>query len=137
MKKTALINAPLSSVLARMGHGDLLIVADCGLPIPHPKPLVDLAVSPNLPPLLDVLAVILEELKVEKVIITNEMEHRSPNYRANLEKLMKEKIPNVPVEKISHEELKSISKQSENVSFVRTGEATPFANLILVAGVVF
>ncbi|MFN2128247.1 MAG: D-ribose pyranase, partial [Anaerolineales bacterium] len=74
MKKTALLNAPLSKVIARMGHGDFLVVADSGLPIPYGKELVDLAVTPNLPRLLDVLQVILQELQVEKIIITNEME---------------------------------------------------------------
>jgi len=137
MKKTSLINAPLSAVIARMGHGDLLVVADCGLPIPHAKPLVDLAVSPNLPRLLEVLSAVLQELEIEKVIITHEMEQRSPGYRAELYNLLQNMVPNVPVEKISHEKLKTISNQEGSISFVRTGEATPFANLILVAGVVF
>jgi len=137
MKKTALLNAPLSKVIARMGHGDFLVVADSGLPIPYGKELVDLAVTHNLPRLLDVLQVILQELQVEKIIVTNEMEKRSTQYHKALEDLLQKILPDVPIQKISHEQFKQITRETHNIAFVRTGEATPFANLILVAGVIF
>jgi D-ribose pyranase len=137
MKKTLLLNAPLSKIIARMGHGDLLVVADCGLPIPYGKELVDLAVTPQLPRLLDVLNVILSELKVETVLVTNEMIQKSPQYYEDLIKIVKKNLPGVQVEKITHARLKEITQETHNISFVRTGEATPFANLILIAGVVF
>jgi D-ribose pyranase len=137
MKKTALLNAPLSRIIARMGHGDYLVVADSGLPIPYGKELVDLAVTPQLPGLLAVLNVILSELKVEKVIITQEMEQKSPQFYFDLQKDLKKNLPDVPFEKITHEQLKEITQETHNIAFVRTGEATPFSNLILVAGVMF
>ncbi len=137
MKKTPLINAPLSSVIARLGHGDYLVVADSGLPIPYGKVLVDLAITPHLPRLLEVLNVILSELKVEKVIITNEMVEKSPQFYKDLQKTLQKSLPGVPVEKISHARLKEITQETHNIAFVRTGEATPFSNLILVAGVTF
>lgn len=137
MKKTPLINAPLSSIIARMGHGDYLVVADSGLPIPYGKELVDLAVTPHLPRLLDVLNVIFSELKVEKVIITNEMVEKSPHFHSELQKSLQKSAPGVPVERISHSRFKEIIQEIHNIAFVRTGEATPFSNLILVAGVTF
>ncbi|MEJ2635205.1 MAG: D-ribose pyranase [Calditrichia bacterium] len=137
MKKTSLINAPLSAVIARMGHGDHLVVADSGLPIPYGKELVDLAITPGLPRLLDVLKVILQELKVEEVIVTNEMEKRSPDFFNALNTLLNEELTGVPVRKISHEQFKKLTRETHNIAFARTGEATPFSNLILVAGVVF
>lgn len=137
MKKTSLINAPLSSIIARMGHGDYLVVADSGLPIPYGKELVDLAITPHLPRLLDVLNVILSELKVERVIITNEMVEKSPEYYNKLQKTLRKSLRGVPVEKISHARFKEITQETHNIAFVRTGEATPFSNLILVAGVIF
>jgi D-ribose pyranase len=39
------------------------------------------------------------------------------------------------VQTISHEELKEKTRQARAV--IRTGEFTPYANIILVAGVVF
>jgi D-ribose pyranase len=137
MKKTALLNAPLSKIVARMGHGDYLVIADSGLPIPYGKELVDLAVTPQLPRLLEVLNVILSELKVEKVLVTQEMEQKSPLFYSDLQKILKKNLPDVPLEKITHARLKEITQETHNIAFVRTGEATPFSNLILVAGVVF
>ncbi|MBN2365475.1 MAG: D-ribose pyranase [Calditrichaeota bacterium] len=137
MKKTALLNGPLSGHISRMGHGDLLVVADSGLPIPYGEKLIDLAVTPGLPALLDVLTVIFTELQVEKVFITNEMEQKSPDYYRKLSELLNTKLPDVQVEQISHERLKAITRDTRNIAFVRTGEATPFANLILQAGVTF
>ena len=137
MKKTPLLNAPLSHAIARMGHGDHLVLADSGLPIPYEKNLIDLAVTRQLPRSLDVLKIILTELEVEKIIITHEMETRSPQfYQETLSKLQK-LIPDRPVEKITHESFKQKTREIHNLIFVRTGEATPFANMILVAGVVF
>ncbi len=43
MKRTALMNAPLSAAIARLGHTDLLLVADGGLPIPAEPERIDLA----------------------------------------------------------------------------------------------
>ncbi len=137
MKKTALLNAPLSRVIARMGHGDCLVVADSGLPIPYGKELVDLAVTSQLPRLVDVLAVILQELKVEKVIITHEMQKKSPQYYQKLSETLINLIPDVAVESITHEKFKEVTRETHNIAFVRTGETTPFANLLLVAGVIF
>jgi len=137
MKKTALLNAPLSKIIARMGHGDYLVVADSGLPIPYGKELVDLAITPRLPRLLDVLEVILTELKVEKVLITQEMEQKSPQFYSDLQKNLKKNLPDVPLEKITHTRLKEITQETHNIAFVRTGEVTSFSNLILIAGVIF
>ncbi|GAB4367009.1 MAG: D-ribose pyranase [Calditrichia bacterium] len=137
MEKTALINAPLSGIIARMGHGDYLVVADSGLPIPYGHQVVDLAVTPHLPRIQEVLPVILQELKVETVIITKEMEEHSPEYYAELQVQLGKLLPDVPVRKIPHNRFKEITRESGNIAFVRTGEATPYANLILVAGVVF
>ena len=49
MKKTGLLNKDLSEVIAGMGHRDMLVIADAGLPIPPNVRRIDLAVSPNLP----------------------------------------------------------------------------------------
>ena len=59
MKKTGLLNQPLSAVIAGLGHMETLVVADAGLPIPPGVERIDLAVSAGLPPFLDVLRAVL------------------------------------------------------------------------------
>lgn len=131
MKKTPLLNSALSEVIASLGHGDLLVIADAGLPIPPQTRRIDLALTKNLPSFLDTVRVVLQEMQVEKALIARETGKVSPQVKAQLAELLQD----VPFEEISHAELKSLCAQARTV--VRTGEFTPYANIILVAGVVF
>ncbi len=131
MKKVGLLNAPLSEVIASMGHRDSLVIADAGLPIPAGVRRIDLAVRPQLPRFLDVVAAVLEELAVEEAVIAVEMGERSPEVRSGLAHL----LPSVPLRAVPHEQFKALTAEARAV--VRTGEFTPYANVILIAGVVF
>jgi D-ribose pyranase len=131
MKKGTLLNAPLSTVIARMGHGDRLVVSDAGLPIPERVPRIDLAVRPDLPPFLDVVRTLLDEMEVESVIIAEELEEVSPEMYAALLEL----LGDIPVETVTHEQFKTETESARAIA--RTGEFTPYANVVLCAGVVF
>ena len=131
MKKAGILNSDLSMVVAAMGHTDMLVVSDAGLPIPATTRRIDLAVTRGVPGFLETVKAIAEELRVEKIIVAEEMKAACPDvYRALLEL-----FNGVSVDHITHAELKGLS--GEAVAVVRTGEFTPFANVILVAGVVF
>jgi D-ribose pyranase len=131
MKKGTLLNAPLSALIAQMGHTDRLVVSDAGLPVPEGVPHIDLAVSPGIPPFLKVTRAILTELEVESAIIAEEMEEVSPELCAALMEL----LGDIPVETVPHERFKTETESARAVA--RTGEFTPYANIILSAGVVF
>ncbi len=131
MKKTPLLNVALSEVVAGLGHGDMLVIGDAGLPIPPETLRIDLALTKSIPGFLDTVRVVLEEMKVEKVQVAGETEQVSPQVLAELKRL----LPETPFEVISHSELKARCEQARAV--VRTGEFTPYANVILVSGVVF
>ncbi len=131
MKKLGLLNVPLSEVIAGMGHRDSLVIADAGLPIPAGVRRIDLAVRPRLPRFLDVVEAVLEELAVEEAVVATEMAERSPKLRSELALL----LPSVPLRAVPHEQFKALTAQARAV--VRTGEFTPYANVILIAGVVF
>jgi len=131
MKKNGILNQPIACAIAGMGHMDTLCVADAGLPIPATTERIDLAVKQGIPSFLDVLDTILDEMQVESAIIAEEMEGRSPAiYQALVERLA-----GIPIQKVSHEAFKTQTKACQAI--VRTGEFTPYANVILVAGVVF
>ena len=83
MKRGGIINARLAGEPARLGHTDLVVGCDAGLPIPPGPAFVDLAFRPGVPSFEAVLSGPREEL------------------------------------------------------VVRTGEATPYANVILRRGVAF
>jgi len=131
MKKTGLLNQPLSCVIAGMGHMDTLCICDAGLPIPADTERIDLAIRNGVPTFLDVLDAILGELQVEGAIIASELKEKSP---AMYEALMR-RLSDVTVEEVPHTAFKAQS--AEAAAIVRTGEFTPYANVILIAGVVF
>lgn len=135
MKKGRLLNSEISSVISRMGHTDHITVGDAGLPIPSDVKRIDLAVEKGVPTFLGTLEVILDELKVEEVVIAKEMEEVSGEFYAKLLKLLEKKCGKITVVEVSHEEFKGITKESKAV--VRTGECTPYANIILKSGVTF
>ena len=133
MKKIGTLNRELSRVIAEMGHTDRLVVCDSGLPIPRDRAVVDLAVTINIPRFMDTLRVILEELQVERAVIASEMPERSNGLFQEVTDLLN----GVPLEQVPHAEFKRLTGEEGTIVFVRTGEATPYANVILHAGVTF
>jgi D-ribose pyranase len=133
MKKTGTLNSHLSRVIASMGHTDKLVVCDCGLPIPRSHEVIDLALTENIPSFVDTLRVVLEELQVEGAVVAQEMiDHGNGMYDR-----VRELLPGVDIEFVSHEEFKRLAADDPNTAYVRTGEATPYANVILFSGVTF
>ncbi len=133
MKKNGILNANLARAVAAMGHTDKLVVCDAGLPIPQGKAVIDLALTANIPRFLETLRVILEELQVERAVVANEMQQVSNGVYEAVQEL----LPGVEVETVAHEQFKDLTNSAGNVFFVRTGEATPYANIILISGVTF
>jgi len=131
MKKTPLLHADLSRTIARLGHGDMVVIADAGLPVPEGTPCIDLAVTRGVPAFTQVLAAVLSEMQVERIVVARELRARS----AAMYEHIAAAFPGMKAEEISHEELKALTRHARAV--VRTGEFTPYANLVLVAGVVF
>ena len=131
MKKRGILQNELAGVLARLGHTDLLVVADAGLPIPPGVQRIDLAVTGGVPGFLQVLRPVLEEMAVEAAIIAGEMRTVSPALYDELTTA----LGGAAVREVPHEEFKRLTAGARAV--VRTGEFTPYANVILVAGVAF
>ena len=131
MKKTALLHGGLSQLVASLGHGDLVVIADAGLPVPAGTPCIDLALTRGVPSFEQVLQALLSEMQVERAALAEEALLRSPAFVAQVEG----RLPGVPVERLLHDELKRRSAAARAI--VRSGEFTPYANLLLYAGVVF
>lgn len=124
MRKSGLLNPALTSAVARLGPTDTFVIADCGLPIPHDVPVIDLTLTFGIPTFADTLATLLEEVVVEAGTIADTT---PPEVRSLL--------PAIPLTEVSHDDLK---REVARASFVvRTGSTTPFANVILRSGVPF
>ncbi|MFZ2324348.1 MAG: D-ribose pyranase [Ignavibacteriaceae bacterium] len=133
MKKSGVLNSELSRIIAEMGHTDKLVICDAGLPIPKNSEVVDLALTKNIPKFIETLKVVLEELKIEEAIVTNELVKGNLKLYKDINKM----LDGAKIKKVSHEKFKEITRNGGNLAFVRTGEVTPYANIILISGVTF
>lgn len=127
MKRGTLLNAELSGLVAAMGHGDLLVIGDAGLPVPPGVRCIDLAVTGGVPGFFEVLDAVLSELVVERSAAAVEADPEL------IDRFSARQIG--MLERLSHDELKQISKGARAI--VRTGEFTPYANICLWSGVAF
>jgi D-ribose pyranase len=129
VKKEGIINGQLAGAMARLGHTDLVVVCDCGLPIPPGPEVVDLAFRFGVPSFETVLSGTLKALVVEGAVAAVEVEEQNPAVRD----LLRDRFPNL--ELVPHEGLKRMTVGAKLI--LRTGEATPYANVILRCGVPF
>ncbi len=133
MKKSGVLNAQLARIIASMGHTDRLVICDSGFPIPRDADVIDLALTRNIPRFIEALEVVLSELRVEQAIIAEEM----PSANNSVFQQMRDLLEDIAIEQIPHKKFKRITRSNGNIVFVRTGEMTPYANVILISGVTF
>lgn len=126
MKQTPLLHSELSGLIAAMGHGDLLVIGDAGLPVPPGVRCIDLAVTRGVPRFWDVLDAVLSEMAVERSAWASEAS-------AELASALSGRLP-VP-QVVPHDDFKRLTHEARAV--VRTGEFTPYANVCLWSGVAF
>ncbi|MCZ0963276.1 D-ribose pyranase [Paracoccus benzoatiresistens] len=127
MKRTTLLHSELSHLIAAMGHGDLLVIGDAGLPVPPGVRCIDLAVTRGVPRFLDVLDAVLAELVVERSAWAGEAS-------ADLDGQLRARDLGEP-RIVAHDAFKALSRDARAI--VRTGEFTPYANVALWSGVAF
>ena len=120
MKKRGLLQHALAGTIASMGHTDRLVIADAGLPVPPGVAGIDLAVRCGLPSMLEVTRAVADELLARDEA---------------LPAALRELFPDARFRSVSHDELKRLSAGARAV--VRTGECSPYHNVILSSGVTF
>ncbi len=133
MKKQGILNSDISRVLSYLGHTDTIAIGDCGLPIPDETERIDLALAFGIPTFIQTLEIVAKDMKIEKIILAEEIKANNPDVLCAVEKLFEGQ--EIEVEFVSHAELKECTKQCRAV--IRTGETTPYANIILQAGCIF
>ena len=139
MKKGTLLNADISAVVSRLGHTDSLTIGDAGLPIPAGPQRIDLAVTHGIPSFLQVAQAVTHEMQVESAVIADEIRSHNAALHVELVALLKalEKQQGnvITIDYVPHEQFKTLTQRSQAV--IRSGECTPYANIILTAGVTF
>ena len=79
------------------------------------------------------LEIVAGDMKIEKIVLAEEIKSQNPQVLQQIQELFAGQ--NVEVEYVPHVELK---KQTEDCkAVIRTGETTPYANIILQSGCIF
>lgn len=133
MKKNGILNSEISRVLSYMGHTDCIAIGDCGLPIPDETERIDLALAFGIPTFMQTLEIVAEDMKIEKIILAEEIKENNPDILREIENLFSN--CNIETEFVCHNQLKEKTKDCKAV--IRTGETTPYANIILQSGCIF
>ena len=132
MKKHGILNSEIAKVLTDLGHTDKIVIGDAGLPVPDGVKNIDLAWTLSEPAVISVLQVVVSDMKVEAVVLAEEIKEQNASQLAAVKAELTE---NERISYVSHEEFKEQLKDVKAV--IRTGEATPYSNIILQSGVLF
>ncbi|MGC7589499.1 D-ribose pyranase [Bisgaard Taxon 46] len=139
MKKTNILNAQLSHAIATLGHTDSLTICDAGLPISNTVERIDLALTAGVPSFLQTFNVVVSEMYVERAVIAQEIHEKNPEILTALlhdfATLEQKQGNTITIEYVSHETFKTLTHSSKAI--VRSGECSPYANVILYSGVPF
>jgi len=131
MKKSGIINSQLAGLIAGLGHKDTFLIGDAGMPIPKGVEIVDLALCGGVPTFEQVMDAVLTETEIEYYILAEEILVKNQRLLTYIHK----SLNGVESEMIPHVDFKELTK---DVKFaIRTGEFTPYPNIILRAGVSF
>lgn len=131
MKISGILNSDISRILSYLGHTDTICIADCGLPVPEEVERIDLALKLGTPGFMEVLDEVAKNMKVEKIILAEEIRTANPALFDEIVAL----FPNIEISLKSHDDFKKNTKKCKAV--IRTGENTPYANVILQSACIF
>jgi D-ribose pyranase len=139
MYKSKLFNSEIIQVLSKMGHTDQIAIGDAGLPIPEQAKRIDLALTTGVPSFMQVLELVSGSMQIEKVILAEEILEYNPEIHKKISKQIKQiekaQKNKIDILYVTHEMLKIQTQDCKAV--IRTGECSPYANIILQSGVIF
>ena len=131
MKRNGIINSEISKVLSYMRHTDLICISDLGLPCPNNIKTIDLSLKLGYPSFLDVLSEIIKDMKIERIILAEEIKNNNKEVYNKILNMFE----NISIEYVSHNDFKQ--KTFDCKAIIRTGESTPYANIILQSACIF
>ena len=131
MYKTGILNSDISKVLSDLGHTDTIVIADCGLPVPDGVKKIDLAVKHGLPSFIDVLTEVQSHMVIEQITLAAEINEANDVVHQQVKHLFE----GTETIYVDHDTFKHESQTAKAI--IRTGEATPYANIILRSSVNF
>lgn len=129
MLKSGILNPQLNSLLSRVRHTNMLVIADRGFPYWPGVETVDISLVDDIPRVLDVLRALRENFSVGRFFMAEEFKrYNSPEVQAGFAEL----IGSTPIDYEPHLVLKR--RVPDAIGIIRTADTTPYANILLASG---
>jgi D-ribose pyranase len=126
MLKSGILNPALLQLLARVRHTNTLVIADRGFPFWPQLETVDISLVDNVPTVLQVLDALRANFVIGRAFAAAEFRE---NNRADQQDALAARLAGVPLTFEPHLDFKKRVPQA--IGLIRTGDTTPYANLIL------
>ena len=129
MLKSGILNPQILSLVARVRHTNLLVIADRGFPCWPQIETVDISLVDDIPTVLDVLQSIRPNFVIAKAWMAEEFLQQNDDVVQNR---FRDALSNISVHYEPHIELKRRVPQA--IGLIRTGDTVQYANIILESG---
>lgn len=129
MLKQGILNPNILSLLARIRHTNMLVIADRGFPYFPQLETVDISLVDGVPSVLQVLEAIRPNFDIVQITMAQEFQlENTPEMQARFAAAMQ----GVTVNFEPYLQMKSRVPQA--LGLIRTGDTIQYANMILVSG---
>jgi len=126
--KNGILNPQIRSLLARVRHTNMLVIADRGFPFWPTIETVDISLVNDVPTVLQVLDAIRPDFEIGGIFMAEEfLDENTPEVREQFAQAM----AGIPVSYEAHDELKK--RVPYTVGLIRTADTIQYANIILVS----
>ena len=129
MQKTGILNPQLASLLARVRHTNTLVIADRGFPFWPMIETVDISLVDDVPTVLQLIAAVRANHNFTLAYMAREFQK---NNSAATRACFAKGLAGVPTKFEPHVAFKQ--RVPNAIGLIRTGDTTPYANVILVSG---
>ena len=129
MLKSGILNPQVLSLLARVRHTNLLVIADRGFPAWPQIETVDISLVDDIPTVLDVVAAIRPNYVIGQAWMAEEFHQHNDEATRNR---FRDALSGIPVIFEPHISLKQ--RVGRAVGLIRTGDSVLYANVVLESG---
>ena len=126
MLKTGILNPQINWLLSRVRHTNTLVLADRGFPFWPMIETVDISLVDDVPTVLAVLRAIRPNFQIGKAWMAKEFLQQNG---AKIRSAFAEALRGVKVTHLPHIQFKK--RVPRAIGLIRTGDTTPYANIIL------
>ena len=126
MLQTGILNPQVLHLLARVRHTNTLVIADWAFPYWPGIETVDISLTAGIPTILQVLDLITPNFKIGRIWQAEEFMGANPQETVNA---FARSFGKIPLIREPHLQFKT--RVPHAIGLIRTGDATPYGNIIL------